>query len=313
MHTCAACKNQFTDGVLCSVCKRHFDFACSGITEQGYRKLGDRRNGWRCPGCKNKDHSPKPSASVPSPTPALSLEGLHQDLKAILLKLAPLAGLADDVKGIKSEIINLQASLNMAHELISGFTQSIKALESRVKDVEESVLAIPKLQAEVVKINQELCERDQWSRASNVEIKGIPPSKNENLFEIALKIGSAIDCPLKKDDLNFITRVPSRKPNTPKPIIMCFNNRYLKEEFIAAARKLKTVKPGSLGFQNDGQIFVNDHLTVQNKNLLSKAKALGRESNFQFVWVKHCKIMARKSPTSPIITIKTERDLSKIK
>lgn len=124
---------------------------------------------------------------------------------------------------------------------------------------------------------------------------------------------AAVECPVKKEDINFITRVPSGKPNAPKPIIMCFNNRYLKEEFTAASRKLKAANPDLLGFPNGGPIYINDHLTVQNKNLLSKAKALAKESNFQFFWVKHCKIMARKSPTSPIIMIKTERDLTKIK
>lgn len=311
MHTCPRCNSQFTDGALCSLCKRHFDFACSGVTEQGYRKLGDRKNTWRCPGCKSKDHSPQTSHT--SQGPALSLESLQRDIKAILLKLSPLAGLAEDVKGIKAEISNMQSSLNMAHELISDFSSNIKALDSRIRDVEESIQVIPSLQAEVARINQELCEKEQWARASNVEIKGIPAEKSENLFVIVSKVAAAVDCPLKKEDINFVTRVPSRKPNAPKPIILCFNNRYKKEEFIAASRKLKTLKPDELGFSTDGRIFVNDHLTVQNKNLLSKAKTLAKESNFQFIWVKHCKIMARKSPTSPILTIKTEKDLTKLK
>lgn len=316
MHTCAACKSQFTDGALCSLCKKYFDFACSGVTEQGYRKLGDRKSTWRCPACKNKDHSPKantPKASTSTQSPPLSLESLHHDLQVVLLKLSPLAGLVEDVKGIKAEITNLQTSLNMAHEMISGFTENIRALETRVKNVEQSIEVIPSLQAEVAKINQELSDKEQWSRANNVEIKGIPSNKNENLLDIALKIAAAVECPVKKEDINFITRVPSGKPNAPKPIIMCFNNRYLKEEFTAASRKLKAANPDLLGFPNGGPIYINDHLTVQNKNLLSKAKALAKESNFQFVWVKHCKIMARKSPTSPIIMIKTERDLTKIK
>ncbi|KAL0892586.1 hypothetical protein ABMA27_015683 [Loxostege sticticalis] len=257
--------DQFTDGALCSLCKKYFDFACSGVTEQGYRKLGDRKSTWRCPACKNKDHSPKantPKASTSTQSPPLSLESLHHDLQVVLLKLSPLAGLVEDVKGIRAEITNLQTSLNMAHEMISGFTENIRALETRVKNVEQNIEVIPSLQAEVAKINQELSDKEQWSRANYVEIKGIP---------------------------------------------------YLKEEFTAASRKLKAANPDLLGFPNGGPIYINDHLTVQNKNLLSKAKALAKESNFQFVWVKHCKIMARKSPTSPIIMIKTERELTKIK
>lgn len=151
---------------------------------------------------------------------------------------------------------------------------------------------------------------------NNVEIKGVPQTDHENLFDILGKIGTNIDYPVSKVQVNFITRVPSREKDHAKHIIVCFCSRYVKEDFIAAARLASKTTPlntGQIGLPGTQQIFVNDHLTQQNKFLLSKTKKAAAEMDFRFVWVKHCKIHARKTETSPTIILKTEKDLEKLK
>lgn len=296
------------DGTACSVCKRNFDFQCSGITETGYRRLGDRKNTWRCPQCKS---SASPSRPTSSPLPS-QLDKMQEQLTNIVFQLAPLATLVNDVKSIKTELNTLRDSLDMAHELLGNFSGSVKLLESRVSKVEKAIDDIPTLQGEVIRLNQELQDRDQWARANNVEIRGVPLKKNENLYDIAEKIGSISAMTIKKEAINYIARIPTRVPNAEKPIVISFNNRYTKEEFVASARRNKKLNLDNLGFTTGGVFYVNDHLTQHNKNLLSKARSLAKENNFQYIWVKHCKIMARKSDTSPIFFIKTEKDLAKI-
>lgn len=97
-----------------------------------------------------------------------------------------------------------------------------------------------------------------------------------------------------------------------KGIRILFINRYTKEEYIAAARRIKPITLESLGYSTEGRVFVNEHLTVFNKTLLMKSKALAREKTFRFVWVKHGKIFVRKNDTSASFIVKTEKDLLKI-
>lgn len=93
---------------------------------------------------------------------------------------------------------------------------------------------------------------------------------------------------------------------------MSLHNRYLRDDFITAAKKYKALSTSDLGLNGNTKIFVNDHLTVENKQLLNKAKLLAREKDFAYVWVKNCVIFTKKNVTSPTHVIKSEKDLKKI-
>ncbi|KAL4717029.1 hypothetical protein ACJJTC_016916 [Scirpophaga incertulas] len=85
MTKCASCLNEARDLAQCSVCLKCFDFACGGITESGYRKLGDRKAAWKCPNCKNSSNLKQ------APTPPLSVleeklstvENKHKDAEDV--------------------------------------------------------------------------------------------------------------------------------------------------------------------------------------------------------------------------------------
>ena len=141
----------------------------------------------------------------------------------------------------------------------------------------------------------------------NIEIKGVPTSKDEDLFAIMAKIGKAIDCHVQKDQINYIARVPTRNDKVNKNIICSVHNTYLKTDFIAAA----SLNAGDLGFQGNNRVYINDHLTLENKLLLNKTKLQAKERGFEHVWVRGCKILVGKNSASPKHFIKTELDLKK--
>lgn len=308
MFACASCGVQHADGPMCSVCKKQFDFQCSGVTEAGYRKLGDRKNTWRCPKCKL---SLSPSPGVISPKPC-QLDKIQDQLNKIALQLEPLQLLVEDVKYIKTELSELKESQEMTQQLLSAVTGKVETLETRVIALEKTANEVPVLQAEIARLNLELENRDQWSRANNIEIRGVPQKNKENLYEIVQKISQLCNISIKKEAINYIARIPTRVTNREKSIVISFHGRYLKEEFLALARKSNQLILSNLGFTSYEKFFINDHLTQRNKTLLSKAKSLAKDKNFKYIWVKHCKIMARKSDSSPIFFIRNENDLLKI-
>ncbi|KAJ8727233.1 hypothetical protein PYW08_015630 [Mythimna loreyi] len=166
---------------------------------------------------------------------------MQEQLHKIALDLAPLAALVADVKSIKLELSGLKDSIEMAHDIINGFSAKVKSLESKVITMEKMAEQIPILQDSIDKLNSESRERDQWARANNVEIIGIPQKKDENLYDIAQKIGNLGNISVRKEDINYIARIPTRIPNVVKPIVVAFNSRYTKEEFVASARKSNAV------------------------------------------------------------------------
>lgn len=303
MVRCARCSEDSMDVIQCNICKNNFDFQCSGITEAGYRKLGsDRQASWRCPNCKI-GNIPAGKQDIGSPKP-VTLDDVMKEINSVKLTLAPLMDVMADIKVIKTDMNNLRSNVDQ-------FTSKLNDLDERLKTVEKAQDEVRQLKAHISKLEEDLNNNNQWLRLNNVEIRGVPLKDKENLFEIVTKIGSKIQHPIMKHNINFITRIPSRE-NRVKPIVVSFLNRYLKEDFVAAARSLKFLCATDINLEGTGRIYVNDHLTVQNKMLLSKAKQLARDNEFEFVWVKNSKIFVRKNSQSSVIVIKNEKDLQKI-
>lgn len=307
MSFCGICNKDVSDGVHCASCDQVLHFHCAGVTEGGYRKLGaDRKLAWKCGKCKlSGQRSPQPTG-----------EGaIMAELKALSVKLAPLDSLTAEVKALRAEISDLRSQVTLTNTSIKEFNDRCGKLEDRIAQVEGVGDRVTILEAEVSKLMREANDKDQFSRMNNAEIKGIPQSQNENLLDIISTVGSKINYPINRGQINFVTRVPSKDNTQPKPIIVAFVGRYVKEDFVAAARaKSKEVKLNAsiFGFKSSNMVFVNDHLTPSNKDLLTKAKKIAKDKGFLYSWVKHSKIYLRKSDTSPVIRIGSEGDLVKV-
>lgn len=321
-HKCGSCEEPLTDGAHCTVCNQELHFRCAGITETGYRKLGDRKLTWRCSSCKisasnlvGNAFQPVTPMSSPTPVPETESMVLHE-IRALSLKFATFENMKEEIIALRSEFAEFKTTMaNQYSEVMKEFTGKLNDMELRIVKVERVQDQVEQLQARLDKLEEDNINKDQWSRMNNVEVKGVPQTSNENLFEIIAKIGAKINYPVSKNQINFITRVPTSEKDRIKPIIVRFCQRYVKEDFIAAARhELKTspLKPVAIGLIGNHKIFINDHLTIRNKMLLSKTKKTSAEMDFKYVWVKHAKIHVRKNDTSPILVIKSEKDLQKI-
>jgi hypothetical protein len=308
---CASCGNKFNDGVQCGACRKHFDFSCANITETGYRRLGpDRRAAWKCPACRLLSPS---VGSTPIPSPEVSLESIMTKLNSMSLLLECLPGLIDEVKTIKADVANLQISSRETGERIQEFDRSLKTMVTQVTALETVSSDLVEIKTQCLLSKRREITKDQWSRLNNIEIKGVPVKKNENLFDIVGRLGNVINYKVSKAQINYVSRIPTHN-NKDKSIVVSFLNRYVKEDFVASARIIKSISPVDVGFTEERhqRIFVNDHLSPDYKKLLTKCKQLAKERSYQYVWVKFSKIHVRKSDTSHIVIINSEQDLNKL-
>lgn len=237
------------------------------------------------------------------------------EIRSLTAKLAPLDKIATDLDALRGDMHGMKSAVEDVRKTMIEYSKKLNQVEERVTVLENSQSNTKALETKVAELEYQLGSKEQWSRMNNVEIKGVPEMKAENLFDIIMSIGKCIAYPIQKSLINFVTRVPNRGDNV-RAIIVCFNNRYVKEDYIAAARaamKAKKLCPLELGLQGTNKIYINDHLTAQNKMLLSKAKKAADEAGFEYKWSRNCKIMVRKDSTSPIIHILSEKDLVKIK
>lgn len=112
------------------------------------------------------------------------------------------------------------------------------------------------------------------------------------------------------DDLDTMHRVPTHVKNQLN-ITARFRSRDKRSSFLSQARKARPTT-SSLNFNDreDTAIFINEHLTPENKKLLGKARVLKKDKNWMFAWTENCVIKARKTTNSHVFRILTDHDLA---
>lgn len=129
---CGACEGSLTDGANCTTCNQQLHFHCAGVSEAGYRRLGDRKLTWRCSKCKLA------SATQPPSSPRIESESIIlKEIRALAEKLAPLECLKDEITELRSEFVTLKSSISDTNKELKEFNGKIKDIEARLTQVEK--------------------------------------------------------------------------------------------------------------------------------------------------------------------------------
>ncbi|KAK9751456.1 hypothetical protein QE152_g5044 [Popillia japonica] len=135
---------------------------------------------------------------------------------------------------------------------------------------------------------------EQYSRSNNLEIQGVPEPPNENIINVINSGAAFLKCPLSVNYIDAVHRVPTltnRSNEVHKNIIVRFTSRRKRDELLCAARQyrrdLKHTGPGIAIPGISSLIFINEHLTKENKNLFKKARNAAKEKNYKYVWIIH--------------------------
>lgn len=246
------------------------------------------------------------------PTVASLSEEFEQYKVAVDAKLEKLSASLDALKlalvdSKSAEIKDLQRELNEMKLSMDFMNKTFEA----VKAENATLVASNKSQAECShRLSKKVAQVEQYSRLNNIEIRGVPVTQNENCSEILELIGEKVGCPVTPDDFDTVHRVPTHVKNQLN-IIARFRSRDKRSSFLSEARKAR-LATSSLNFNDreDSPIFINEHLTPENKRLLGKARALKKDKNWMFVWTENCVIKARKTINSRVFRVLTDHDLA---
>lgn len=241
---------------------------------------------------------------------------------------AEISNVRKEYAEVKSSIISMNADLNKVKGEVSTLQHATQFIsdqhdEFKIKSniISENAKKIDHLEAELAEVRkqnhhlkQEMHENDQRERQLNLEIVGMPESKEENLNEILIKLAKEIGITLLDNDITYINRITPRVkvPGRNRVIVARMKNRLQKDNIISSARKARLTTK-SLGLGGEPKpIYVNEQLSVHNKQILKMAKDAAKVKNYQFTWSKNGRIYVRKNDTSPPMRIITEEDLKKI-
>lgn len=250
---------------------------------------------------------------------------LAKDLAAlkVLFESELASKLERAVSEIKSEVRkqNEKSTDSFRQEFVD-IKQSMDFMNTSFEELKQKCDSLLKDNAALKKENETLRERqtelvknitqlEQYSRANNIEIRGVPVTKAEDCGLIVKAIADRVKCEILTSDIDTCHRVPLPNSNLDKNIIVRFISRDRRDDFLNKAKKARLFAH-DLGFRTEAprKVYFNDHLCPEYKKLFAAALRLKKEKSWSYLWTDRGIIKARKSDASTVFKITSEKDLS---
>lgn len=304
MSVCKACSIKIPArmGVRCNKCNicYHIDCIPNKINSATHADIISGKATYTCETCINRNTIKED---------AVSLKDLFKELSAI--------------KSKQDNFFETNEKLNARHE---EFSKSIELFNSKCsvilkmeKDLVEHDGRLLNLEKENINLKNNIADlslrltlMERFNYASNIEVRGIPVVKNENLCDIVNVLAQYVGVSLNMKEVKFIHRSFSR--SNMKPIIIQFQSKFQREQFLMVAAT-KEIKTSDIGFSGSAsKVFVGEHFPPWKKQLFYQAKSLKVEPfNYGFVWMKYGKIYAKKGAVDGTIQINSFEALKLLK
>lgn len=316
MAGCKLCSGRITTkspGLQCSGCRGNFHAKCAHISPATLDQLRADGVFWKCSGCRGAldssvlfDDDTTDASSSANPTNAQ----LYRLMSAI----------QSDLKNLSSKYDEIIKSISFYGDKITDFECTLNSFGTKIKQVDSLVIENTKLRAELVNAVDRLDHLEQYSRYNNLIISGVPEREGENLPDIVSSISSCIKSPIELSDIDAIHRLPQKqtlrndnKSHT-KAIIVKFVSRLTRDRVIGAARLYRRSANGhALSVPNvSDNVYINEHLTAKNMDLLMRVRNLAKEKTYKYVWTRNSTIYVRRDDRAKVLSIKSVADLSKL-
>ncbi|XP_059050822.1 uncharacterized protein LOC131845748 [Achroia grisella] len=226
---------------------------------------------------------------------------------------AQMAVLNETLAKISSRVIKCEERMDKLQERLSGMEHSIEngATEGNNKSLEASM----------TELRLELNDRDQELLLNDVEIACIPEQKVESLPHIVTTLANKLGVQLTDQDVVSATRVGYVSSSSqvgehrPRPIVVRLSRRIVRDRLLQAARVRRGATTEGLDIPEPSRRFyVNERLTKNNRLLFRRARDLGNQMNWRYVWTRDGRIYVRQfqNKDAPRFRIRTEDDIARI-
>lgn len=294
--------------VRCPDCKGVFHPACTSLGSAQNVKTRSRQ--WKCEGCKDDASS---SASVRSNEETEDKKLILEALNAMRIEMRQMkedinSNVDSKIGAVQSNITSLKDDLNKLQSKITSMESAQDDLTARCNRLEE---VNGKLTAEVRELHLRLEDSDQHSRCANIEIVGLPSTQGEDVYECLRRIAAVIQVPFQREDVSLAHRLRLySKKHKYAPIIAQFVSRTVKESWVAAARRKKTIFSTDIAESlPKNLLYINEHLTSYNKALLGRARRLVRDRKIHYAGIFNGKLIVRVREGDAAIRIHALEDL----
>lgn len=295
MAACAKCKVVCEDSsnrLECGKCRNLFHPICVGLMPEAVPKIAEelqRGVHWLCQTCVGK----------------ISLYSVYAHPELTRMKLDMVAEVQASVKLAIASVQNkAEATAEELKELKQQHTLSVMELSKRVQTLElHQSSHIQEVSFRVDDVHRQL-------RRDEVVIMKVPFKENEDLRKHFLAILMTLQLPPEHFANVLLRRISrpnsqgasSRSISTP-PIVVAFESRYKRNEFMKAYFQKANLSLKDLGFPSDGRIYINENLSAQNYSAFQQAMGWKREKKIHSVKVSDGMVFVTTSKEAKPIRI----------
>ncbi|XP_046689074.1 uncharacterized protein LOC124374987 [Homalodisca vitripennis] len=222
--------------------------------------------------------------------------------RAILAKVNSLVDMRAKVDSIEESMKFIADKYDSLLAEVMGLRKENGELRARVEVLEKK----EKSSKEVISnLSSDLADLDQYGRRLNLEIHGLKvvgDPREENLSNVLEKLSNDIGIDYKPEDIHQAHRLQPRRDGKPPTIIVQYYSKTSRDLWLKNGRRAKI-----------SDVYFNENLCPQYRQLLREAKLRAKTHNFRFVWFSGGRILAKKGENDKdVLVIKSWNDLSKI-
>lgn len=230
----------------------------------------------------------------------------EKELKAIIPTL----------KEIQYTNQNIESSIAFLTTQNLELKKKIEQMETKTKEDKEHILIL----------EDKIEDLQRGIRKSSIEIKNVPRKNGEtkeDLISMTFSLAKNINYSIEKSDIRDIYRIKQRKNDSRiinTPIVIEMSSTMGKTEILQKCKLFNVknkdkIRAKHLGLttKEDTPVFVSEQLTSRGSRLYFLARDLAKYKNYRFCWTSFGKVFIRKDENSPIITIRNEDQVCKLK
>ncbi|XP_044755043.1 uncharacterized protein LOC123313997 [Coccinella septempunctata] len=267
---------------------------------------------WRCAECRDNASDLSGHTAVPE----LAAGSRSSSTPRVCPADVDAGNVREDAMGRLVEVVqSLREAVNFCSDKVTDFEKKLSGFSEMVSRIKKLEKDNESLRKEVSFLNSKLRVMEQQSRFSNIEVQNVPEKNKENLRNIMVKLVSHINADFNVAMIDKISRVQFKIKNRPKNIVVRYVSRINRDKFLSAYKAKQHDNGEHSGISVQGvadRIYINEHLTMENKILFKEVRSAAREKSYKYVWVQNGNIMLRKDDTSRKIHIHHDYDLSSL-
>jgi len=184
-----------------------------------------------------------------------------------------------------------------------------KILKTQVDDMTESLgicnMEIQNVLTKFEGLEDKNDDLEMHTRKYNLEIQGIPVTKEEDLEEIVIKVAESVGVDMDDDDIDIVHRLPYKS----KPIIVRFMSHKVKRRLYLARKKLKGRTSFGPTLNGAQAVYINENLTATRRRLFGEVRKRVKLNKWYNAWSMDGKIFVTKDKGDRPTKISKETDL----